>query len=513
MPSFYDVVRAHAEATPEKLALISDQDGERRYLELADDAARLAHVFASELGLSVGERVCIWMWNRPEWVETAVAAAAAGCPTVPTNPEWADAELAFVLNHSRARVIVCEAELAERALTLCGRCPELRHVLVVGGAEPAGALSYPELILGAPDDSDARLREIPDEVPGQLMYTSGTTTGRPKAVTMRREMVKNAIDYQSMFGASARDRSIFVTPLFHGNASGALSSAIVQGGSAVFQRRFSARRFWSLVDRTRPTYFFTLAPIVHMLMGLPPSPTDRSHSLRVIIALGAGASAPLIETRYGVPVIDWYGMTEAGQGTYTRLDEERRPGSAGRPFPGSTICALREDGSRAAPGEVGEICFQADAIGFSGYVEDSEATSLALRDGWFHTGDLGYFDADGFFFFVDRKKDVVRRAGENISSMEVETVLREHPRLLDIAIVGRPDPIVGERVVAFAVPANPGDPVPDRAELRVFAKGRLAEYKLPEEVIPIQELPRTATGKIEKFRLRQQLAEAASQAC
>jgi acyl-CoA synthetase (AMP-forming)/AMP-acid ligase II len=338
-----------------------------------------------------------------------------------------------------------------------------------------------------------------------MMYTSGTTTGRPKAVSMRRELIINGINYQEMFGVSARDRCIFVTPLFHGNAAGAMSSALLYGGSLVFQRRFSARRFWPLVDRTRPTYLFTLAPIVHMLMGLAPSPTDKTHSLRLMIALGAGASAPLIEERYGVPVIDWYGMTEAGSGTYTRLGEERRPGSAGRPFPGSTICALREDGAFASPGEVGEICFSAEAVGFTGYVEDPEATAAALRDGWFRTGDLGYFDADGYFYFVDRLKDIVRRAGENISSMEVETCLREHPRVADVAIVGKRDPILGERVIAFAVPVEEGAEVPTASELRVFAKGRLAEFKLPEEVIEIAELPRTATGKIEKFRLRQLL--------
>jgi acyl-CoA synthetase (AMP-forming)/AMP-acid ligase II len=506
VPSIYEAIRSYADATPEKLALISERDGERRYAELADDAARLGHAFGSELGLAVGERVCIWMWNRPEWVEASVAASAAGCPIVPLNPEWSDDEVAFVLAHAHVRAIVCEAEQAERALSLCGRCPELRHVLVVGSQPPAGAHSFSELIYAAPANAASRLREIPDWVPGQLMYTSGTTTGRPKAVSMRREQIVSGIDYQEMYGASARDRSIFVTPLFHGNAAGGLSSALIYGGSAVFQRRFSARRFWALVDRTRPTFLFTLAPIVHILMGLPPSPMDKTHSLRVIIALGSGASAPLMEERYGVPVIDWYGMTEAGSGTYTRLGEERRPGSAGRPFGGSSICALREDGTKAAPGEVGEICFRAEAVGFAGYVEDPEATRAALRNGWFHTGDLGYFDRDGYFYFVDRLKDIVRRAGENISSMEVETCLREHPRIADVAIVGKRDPVLGERVIAFAVPVEEGAEVPTPAELRVFAKGRLADYKLPEEVIAIAELPRTATGKIEKFRLRKLLA-------
>ncbi len=146
--------------------------------------------------------------------------------------------------------------------------------------------------------------------------------------------------------------------------------------------------------------------------------------------------------------------------------------------------------------------FDAQAVGFEGYIEDAEATAGALQSGWFHTGDLGRFDEDGFFFYVDRKKDVVRRAGENISSMEVEIVLRGHPAVADLAVMGKPDPVLGERVVAFVVPA-PGTDAPSPEDLRAFADGRLAAYKVPEEVHAVDELPRTATGKVEKFRLRQ----------
>ena len=338
------------------------------------------------------------------------------------------------------------------------------------------------------------------------MYTSGTTTGRPKAVEFGRDVIQQGIDYQEMFGVSSADRSLFVTPLFHGNGAGGLRSSLGYGGSAVFQRRFSARRFWELVDRTRPTYLFTLAPIVHILLGLRPTPIEREHSMRVIIALGAGAAAPLMEERYGVPVIDWYGMTEAGMGTYTRLDEERRSGSAGRRFPDSTMQIHREDGSIAEVGEVGEVCFAVESLPFQGYVEDDEANQAALQNGRFHTGDLGYFDADGYFFFVDRKKDIVRRGGENISSAEVELALRNHPGVADAAIVGSPDPVLGERIVAFLVPTE-GCDAPDVATLTKFTAHTLASYKQPERVVVLEELPRTASGKIEKFRLRASLEQ------
>ncbi|MAG34252.1 MAG: hypothetical protein CL908_25520 [Deltaproteobacteria bacterium] len=504
MATLYELMVQYAEKRPEKLALISELDGTRTYGELALNEARLAHTFVHELGFPPGQRSCLWMWNRPEFVEVQHAASAVGLPPVLANPEWADAEMEFVLRHSRARFIVCEPDLAERALALTERVDTLERVITLGDVIPGGALGLNALRDSAPADAGAKLPPVPDDVPGHMMYTSGTTTGRPKAVRFERDFPRNTPRYDEMLGLGASDRSIFVTPLFHGNGAAGLISALSLGGSAVFQRRFSARRFWSLVDQTRPSYLLTLAPIVHILLGLRPSAFEREHSLRMIVALGAGVGAQLMEERYGVPVIDWYGMTEAGLGTFTRLSEERRPGSSGRRFEGSGMTILREDGSEADPDEVGEVGFATNATGFDGYMDDEEATRSAVSDGYFHTGDLGRFDADGYFYFVDRKKDIVRRGGENISSAEVETILCQHPDVAEVAIVGRPDPVLGERVAAFIVSAE-GSAAPDTSSVARFAEGKLAAYKLPDSVLPIEALPRTATGKVEKFRLRKQL--------
>lgn len=449
MPTLYDAIVAWADQWPDKLAVITESDGTRTFGELAQRSARLAHGLVHELGYAVGDRACVWMSNRPEWVDTLVAVHAAGVASVPANPDWSDAELGYVLEHSGCRAIVCEAEQAGRALALRDRIDSLEHVVVVGDG-PAGSLPFEALIEGAPVDSRPGLPEVPAAAEGSLLYTSGTTTGRPKGVVMSAEMLTTGVSYEEIFGVSHTDRSIFVTPLFHGNGLGGCTSAISRGASAVFPRRFSAAGFWALVDRYRPTYLFTLAPIVNILMTLPPSPLERSHSLRVLIVLGAAANAEAIEERYGVPVIDWYGMTEAGMGTYTRLGEPRRPGSAGRVFEGSDMRILRDDGSEAGPGEVGEVAFRASALGFTGYLQDPEATESAMDGDWFRTGDLGRMDEDGYF------------------------------------LAGRAAPTV--------------------EALRIHAEGKLAGFKLPEEVYAVDDLPRTGTGKVEKFRLRQQLA-------
>ncbi len=332
------------------------------------------------------------------------------------------------------------------------------------------------------------------------MYTSGTTTGRPKAVVSQ-ATDRTGVDYHEMFGLEPRDRGIVVTPFFHGNGMGGMMASVLYGASVVFPRRFSASRFWDLVDLYRPTFLWTLVPLVNILMGRPESPRDRRHHLRALIVLGAARSAPAIEERFGAPVIDWYGMTEAGYGTYTRLDEARRPGSAGRRFPGSTMTILREDGTEALPGEPGEVVFGRGTIAFDGYLRDDQATAAVIDDRWFHTGDLGYFDEDGYFFFVDRKKDIVRRGGENISSVEVEGILRTHPQVADAAVLGKPDPVLGERVVAFVVPAE-GLEVPDAAGIQSHVGAHLAKFKVPEEVHLVDRLPRTPTGKIIKAELR-----------
>ena len=505
MSSMLDVVDQWASSQPDALALITESDGTRTFAELAHNAAAIGAALHADLRVAPGETVTLLASNQPQWAETYFGVGPVGVRCVAGNPEWTDAEMTFILEHSESVAVICDHELAPRVLALRPSLSRLRHVVALpapGGGEPVadGAHAYADLVAAAPADPRSALPQAASGLSEHIMYTSGTTTGRPKAVVSQ-ATDRTGVDYHEMFGLEPRDRGIVVTPFFHGNGMGGMMASVLYGASVVFPRRFSASRFWDLVDLYRPTFLWTLVPLVNILMGRPESPRDRRHHLRALIVLGAARSAPAIEERFGAPVIDWYGMTEAGYGTYTRLDEARRPGSAGRRFPGSTMTILREDGTEALPGEPGEVVFGRGTIAFDGYLRDDQATAAVIDDRWFHTGDLGYFDEDGYFFFVDRKKDIVRRGGENISSVEVEGILRTHPQVADAAVLGKPDPVLGERVVAFVVPAE-GLEVPDAAGIQSHVGAHLAKFKVPEEVHLVDRLPRTPTGKIIKAELR-----------
>ena len=307
MPVLYDQVVLYARDNfPDKLAIVTEEDGSRTYGELADRAGRLAYALYDPLGLPVGGRVSVWMQQRPEWIETSLALSAAGLSAVAANPQWTDSEYAYVLTHSGSRAIVCDQDRLERALRLRDEVGCLEHVITLG-EHGSGALAYEALLADAPADSGERLPELPETAEGALNYTSGTTTGRPKAVVSQRAapVTAGAFDFREMFGLNDRDRGISITPFFHGNGLSGVNLAL-----GVAERAASSRgpvlgsAVLGLVDRYRPTYMITLAPLVNILMSLPPSDLERSHSFRVLVVLGSGPNMAAMEERYGTPVID-----------------------------------------------------------------------------------------------------------------------------------------------------------------------------------------------------------------
>lgn len=504
MATQFQIVRDMAARQGERIALISEDDGARTYGQLVDGAAKVAYALLNELGLEAGASLALWGVNKPDWVEVFLGCSAVGITCFLINPDWTVSEAVDVLRDSGVTVVVHDRNLGVRAAALQAQAPSIRHCVAMGDW---GGLQLDRLKALAPDDSLERLPEV-DHQAAPLFFTSGTTGRRSKAVIKAPGRSLSPVKLDELFNLGVDDRTIVVTPFFHSNGNSALMLTLSFGGSVVFQRRFSASGFWRLVDKYRPTFFFTLSAIVNILMARPPVSGEIKNSLKYILALGVSPYIEAVEARFGVRAIDWYGGTEIGGCAYTPIDEPHRPGAVGKLLPGVKLRILDENLSFCDPGVVGQIALPLNAIPFREYAGDPEATAAVIAGEWFLTGDMGYLDQDGWLYFVDRLKDIVRRGGENISSLEIEAVLQEHPAISEIAVVPRPDPLLGERVTAFVVPAI-GHGIPTPKDLRLFAGRKLATFKVPDMIIPIDALPRTPTGKIRKAVLKRQLVDQA----
>ncbi|MGH9001830.1 MAG: class I adenylate-forming enzyme family protein, partial [Acidimicrobiia bacterium] len=348
----------------------------------------------------------------------------------------------------------------------------------------------------------------------EILYTSGTT-GHPKGVMLaHRSLAVEADNVASYWAARPDDVFLAVLPLFHVNAQlVTLLPALATGARLVVARGFSARTWIDLVRAHGVTISSLVGTQVRMLMATPELETDCDNRLRCV---PYGLNVPLemwaaFEARFGAPLCNVYGLTEAvAIASAAPLYGDRRIPSVGRPARGKAIGIFADDGTPCPPGVEGEIRIHG-VPGRSlmlGYHNRPEATAETLRDGWLHTGDIGRCDEDGYLTFVDRRKDVIKRGGENVSASEVELVLAGFPGVAEAAVVGRPDPVRDEAVVAFVV-AGPGAEV-DVAALDAHCRSALARFKVPEEYRVVEALPRTSIGKVEKKALRAILETEAS---
>lgn len=447
------------------------------------------------LGVAQGDRVTVGVGNSVEYLLAAFGALKAGAILHPINPALGAAELSYILEHAAPRVIVADAAaLAHLTAPKLARPPGA--VLAAFGAAAderlderlAASPTTPVDVIVTPDDGST------------LLYTSGTT-GRPKGVLFRHRSTGGAAQhFIDLLGVRADDTLLAVTPLFHGNAWGAVTTALSAGATVAFPVQFRASEFWPLVHAVRATVLYTLGTILAILLRQESTPLERDNPLRVILGLGSAPIRDEVVRRFGVAdVAECFGSTDAGVVTMTPLGAAPRKGSAGPAVPGVTIRILDDDGRPLPPRTPGEIVIQSPHR-MAEYFRDPERTAAALRDGWFHTGDLGWLDEDGWLYFVDRKRDVIRRGGENMSSALIEKTLCEHPAVAEAAVIGVPDPVLGQEVKAFIVARAPVT----TDELRAFAAERLAKFQVPRLWEFRDALPKTPTQRVEKYKLREQ---------
>ena len=449
------------------------------YAEFDRLANRAAHALRG-LGVGKGDRVTLAMGNSVEYLVAAFGILKAGGVLNPVNPALGARELGYILGHAEPKVVITDAARVEAAGTVLGA--DAFGALVERSSE-----GPPGVALGPGDAST-------------LLYTSGTT-GTPKGVLFSHGSTGiGGRHFIEALGLTPDDVILAVTPLFHGNAWGAVQTALHAGGTVAFPQAFHASEFWPLVHQTGATVLYTLGTILAMLLTRQPSALERTSRLRVILGLGAAPIRDQVMRRFEVAhVAECFGSTDAGVVTITPLGAAWRPGSCGPPVPGVALRILDDDGRPLPPRRAGEIAVRSPAR-LSAYFRDPEATVAALRDGWFLTGDLGFVDEDGWLYFVDRKRDVIRRGGENVSSVLIEKTLREHPRVVEAAVIGVADPVLGQEIKAFVVAREPLA----EEELRAFAAERLAKFQVPRLWEFRDALPKTATERVEKYKLREE---------
>jgi len=477
---------ARAALTPEARLLVCG-DLERTAAEMVDAVASAAGALAAR-GLTRGDRVALIATNRVELLDLVLGAGWLGAIAVPINTAARGTQLHHILANSQARLLVVESEFQPHLADLPA-LPDLEGTWVLGSETATMGDPVPPADI-APGD------------PAAILYTSGTTGVSKGVVCPHAQFWWWGCNVSEQIGITSDDVLHTCLPLFHTNALNAFSQALVSGATYVLGGRFSASRFWSQMVQSGATVTYLLGAMVGILDSQPQSQLDRAH--RVRLALSPATPGRLLapfRQRFGVALLDGYGSTETNAVVATRPGEER-PGYVGKLQPGFQMRVVGADGADVPPGTPGELLLRSDQpFAFaSGYFRMPDATTAAWQDLWFHTGDRVAVEDDGSIRFVDRIKDVIRRRGENISSVEVEDVLRAHPAVADVAVYAV-DSELGEDEVMAAVVAKEASQL-DFEDLVEFCRPRIAAYAIPRFLLRLESLPLTENGKVRKPELR-----------
>ena len=495
--SWVGVLEHHAGRTPDK-PIATHGDEAVTYGQMVDRAGTVAAGLAAR-GVGAGDVVALLSYNNIEFLTTIFAANHLGAIAMPINWRLAAEEVRYILDHSQARVLVCDAELLELGDAATGLLDgEIEKVSIGAGWE-----QFAEL-----EASNAAVPRVPAQGDDlhRLMYTSGTT-GRPKGVMISHaNLAWKNFAHVTEFGFTADDVGLACGPLYHVGALDLVTTTMIAvGATTVIHRVFDAAQVVEEIERSRITLMWTAPAMVRDILEMPDIEARDLSSVRVIIAGGEKMPIPFIERlRRTFPsawFADAYGLTETVSGD-TFLDREStvsKLGSVGRPCQYLDLDIWDEEGVSLAPGEKGEIVLRGPKV-FTGYWRDPDATAKAFTGGWFHTGDIGVRDEDGYVYIVDRLKDMIVSGGENIASSEIERVLYEHDAVVEAAVVGRPDDRWGEVPVAYVVLQPGASAGPD--ELIDHCRGQLAKFKVPKDVCFIDALPRNPSGKVLKRELR-----------
>lgn len=504
-----NIMEEKASAHPAK-TLLKFREGEWSYGEVNEMANRMAQGLAA-IGIRQGDHVAVMLSNCPEFLFMILALAKLGAVAVPINIDFKGNILRHVLDTSDASVLVVDAACLDRVAQVEDQLPQLAVVIVHAEGGP------PEALRGLRTSAVplGRLLDEPAEAPRihvrhcdlqAIMYTSGTT-GPSKGVTVPHALaLTDAEDSMDLMDYRPDETIYCPLPLFHAAALwDGFMVALLAGSSIAIVERFSASRFWDDVRHFGAHVAMGIFSMIPILLKRPPKPDDKDHPLRALY-MGKSALDEAFHGRFGVRSVESYTSTEIGIGARSPYGQWR-VGSCGQANEATYEVKVVDDCDReVGPGQGGEFVVRPmrPYVMTLGYYNEPSATARAFRNLWFHTGDRGYRDEEGYFYFLDRIKDCIRRRGENVSAFEVEQVVNSHPAVLETGAFPVPSEL-GEDEVKVAVVLLPSASL-DAAELVAFCRERLPEFMVPEHVEFLDELPKTAIGKIAKHELRDQAA-------
>jgi long-chain acyl-CoA synthetase len=458
-------------------------------------------------GFQPGDFVAALLPNCPHFTVAYYGATRIGAVFTPVNPLLKAQELEYIWRDCGAKMVITLPMFLENARSAISAIGRDIPIICIGDGVPAGAESWSGLLASAPGTPQNSIPYPQSIDPAVCIYTSGTT-GRPKgALLSHKNLTTNCDQATQVLHIGAEDNFLCVLPLFHSFAGTVCQNlSLYAGARYTILEQFHPARVLEAVQSHKVTLFAGVPAMYGALLQFPPDKPSDFSSVRLCVSGGAPMPVAMMEAfekKFGTIIIEGDGPTECSPVTCLNpIEGDRKPGSVGLAIPGCEMKIFDDDDNELPVGEIGEIVVRGDNV-MLGYLNQPEATAEAMKNGWYHTGDLGKTDPDGYFYIVDRKKDMLLVGGFNVYPREIEEILYAHPAVQDAAVIGTPDPLRGEEAMAVVV-LKPGTQATDR-ELIAHCRERLANYKVPKRVVFRDALPRGGTGKILKRLLRKEL--------
>ncbi|MBI5118059.1 long-chain fatty acid--CoA ligase [Candidatus Poribacteria bacterium] len=494
-----EMLETRAKEAPDRVFLYFG-DSEVSYSRLNEIASRIANGLIA-LGIKKSDKVCLYMGNCAEYIYSFFGIMKAGAVATPVNSLLKAEEVAYIVNNSDAKAIITQSKFADIIDGIRAQCPKLKNIIIADTDGSSGSRIALKQLLEA--ESLRPAVNIDSQDIAGIIYTSGTT-GYPKGVELTHG---NYLTNSEQIAAAARmtvaDRFLCILPLFHVNAQVVTTlSPMFAGASMILLEGFSPKTFLPALARYKATAFSGVPTVYAILNTLADAEKYDLSKLRFCICGAAPMPVEVFNTfekRYKAFILEGFGLSEGTcASSINPLDGKRKIGSIGLPLKGQEMRIFDADDRELSSGKVGEIVVRGQNV-MKGYYRNSQATADALKNGWLHTGDLGYVDNEGYFYIVGRKKEMIIRGGENIYPKEAEEVLYKHSAILEAAVVGIPDKIWGEEVMAFIVLREGAALTAE--DVITYCRQHLADFKCPRKVEFVKAFPKTATGKIQKNKI------------